>query len=80
MAQFSDQSRSKVTSKFINGISRVLQKLLQYFSGKTIFTFAIPALLLLSVILDLNLNDLESVMLSSGLSLQHYRKLADVFA
>ena len=46
----------------------------------TIFTFAIPALLVLSVILNLNLNDLESVMLSSGTSLQYSHNLADVFA
>ena len=79
MTQFCDQFRSRVTSQFINGISRVLQKLLKCFNGKTIFTFAILALLVLSVIPDLNLNDLESVMLSSGSSLQYCHKLADVF-
>ena len=73
MTQFSDQSKSRVTSQFINAISTVLQKLLQYFHGTIIFMFAMPALLVLSVILDLNLNDLEFVISSScGSSLQYY--------
>ena len=37
-------------------------------------------LLVLSVIIDLNLNDLEFVMSSFGSSLQYYHKLADAFA
>ena len=37
-------------------------------------------LLVLSVIIDLNLNDLESVMSSSVSSLQYHHKLADAFA
>ena len=45
-----------------------------------ISTFAIPALLVLSVILDLNLNGLEFVMLSPASSLQYCHKLADIFA
>ena len=51
MTQFPCQSRSIITSQFINGISPVLQKLLKLFIGITIFTFA---LLILSAILDLN--------------------------
>ena len=34
------QFKSRVTLQFINGISRVLQKLLKYLNGTTIFTFA----------------------------------------
>ena len=51
-------------SQLIKDIPRVLQKLLNYFNGTAISTFF---LLLLAgvrlIILDLNLNDLESVML-----------------
>ena len=71
MTQFSEQFKSRVTSQFINRISRVLQKLLKYFHGTTIFTSAIPLLLVLLAILDSHLKDLESVMLSSGSSLQY---------
>ena len=80
MTQFYDQFKSRVTSQFINGISRVLQELVKYFTGTTIFKFAIPELLVLSVILDLTVKDLESFMLSFGSSLQYCHKLADVFA
>ena len=80
MTQFYDQLKSRVTSQFINGISRVLQELVKYFTGTTIFTFAIPELLVLSVILDLTLKDLESFMLSFGSSPQYCHKLADIFA
>ena len=80
MTQFPEQFKSRVTSQFINCVSRVLQKLLKYFNGTTIFTFAVPGLLVLSVIFYLNLSDLESVMFSFGSSLQYCHKLADVFA
>ena len=36
MTQFSEQFRLRVISQFINGISRVLQKLLKYFNGAAI--------------------------------------------
>ena len=78
MTQLSDHFRSRVTSKFINAILRVLQKLLKYSNDTTVFTFAITALLVLSVILDLHSNDLEFVILPSGSSLQYFHKLADV--
>ena len=54
--------------------------MLQYFHGTTIFTFAISTLLVLSVILDLNLNVLESAKLSSGWSLQYCHELAEGLA
>ena len=68
MIRFSEQFRSRITSQYINSISRVVQKLTKYFHAKTIFTFSIPELLLFYVILDLNLNDLESVMVSSDIN------------
>ena len=52
----------------------------KYFYGTIIFKSEILALLILSAILDLNLNDLESFMLLSRLSLQYCHKLADVSA
>ena len=64
----------------MNGISRFLQNLLKCFNCTTIFKFAIPELLVLSVILDLNLNDLESSILISGSYLKYYHKLADLFS
>ena len=80
MTQFSDQSRSRDTYRYINGISRVLQNLLKYFNRTTIFTFAIPPLLALSVILDLSLNYLESDVSSLDSAIQYCHKLHDVFA
>ena len=43
--KFLDQAKIKDTSKLINGISNVLQKLLKYFNGKTIsisFVLLVP--------------------------------------
>ena len=81
MTRFADQIRLKVKSQSIKSISRGLQKLLMYFNSKLISAFAIPAILVLFVRLYLNLNDSESVKLSSsGSSLQFCHKLADVFA
>ena len=80
MTRFSYQFKSRVTSQFIGFISRVLQKLLKPFNGKTLFTFVILALSVLSIILDLNLNALEFVVLSSGSSLQYSYEKAEVFA
>ena len=45
-----------------------------------ISTFIVPALSVLFIYLDLNLNDLESVKLSFGSSLQYCYKLPDVSA
>ena len=80
MTRVSYQFKSRVTSQFIGFISRVLQKLLKPFNGKTLFTFVILALSVLSIILDLNLNALEFVVLSSGSSLQYSYEKAEVFA
>ena len=59
-----------LTSQLINGISRVLQKLLRYFNGTIISTaFSLLAAGDFSVIFLLDLNDLESAKLSFGSSL-----------
>ena len=60
----------RLTSQIINGISRVLQKLLKYFNGTIISTpFVLPSAGALPVIFILDLNDSESVKLSFGSSL-----------
>ena len=57
-------------SQFINGISRVLQKLLKYFNGTIISTcFVFPLAGVFPVIFTLYLNDSESAKLSFGSSL-----------
>ena len=48
----------RLTSQLINGISRVLQKLLKYFNGTIISTsFVLPAAGVFPVIFILDLND-----------------------
>ena len=58
MAEFSDQVRIRLTSELIEVISRVLQKLLEYFNGTAIFAFIIPRLLDLAKTYNSNLNEL----------------------
>ena len=43
VTQFADQVRMRLISQLINGISRVLQKLLKYFSGISILIFFVPS-------------------------------------
>ena len=69
ITQFSDQVKTSSTSQLIQGISRVLQKLLKYFSGNIISTFTLLAILpslLLSVVLPvifvLKLNESVSLV------------------
>ena len=53
----------------INGISRVLQKLLRYFNGKIILRyFVLPLAGVFTTIFTLDLNDLECTKLSFGSS------------
>ena len=60
----------RLTSQLINGISRVLQKLLKYFNGTIILTsFVLPSVGVFPVIFILDLNDSESVKLTFGSSL-----------
>ena len=52
----------RLISQLINGISRVLQKLLKYFNGTIISTsFVLPSVGVFPVIFILDLNDSESV-------------------
>ena len=69
MTQVDDHVKMGLTSQLINGISRVLQKWLKYFSGTIISTsFVLPWLGVFPVIFILDLNDSESVRLSLGSS------------
>ena len=82
MFQVDDHVKIRLASQLIKGISRVLQKLLKYFSG-TIISTSFSLLLLLGVfpvIFILDLNDSESSILSSGSSLKYCYKLPDAFA
>ena len=59
-----------LTSQFINGTSRVLQKLLKYLNGTIISTsFVLPLSGVFPVIFILDLNDSESTKLLLGSSL-----------
>ena len=63
ITQFSDPVKISSTSQLIKGISRVLQKILKYFSGTIISTFSVsPSSLVLPIIFDLKLN--ESISLA----------------
>ena len=89
ITQFAEHFKKSSTSQLIKGISRVLQKLLNYFSGTIISTLIIPLLLLWPVILVLKLN--KSLALAplkstispslsiSGIFLQYCHRLPDVF-
>ena len=70
----------RLISQLINGISRVLQKLLKYFNGTAVLTsFVFPAAGVLPVILTLYLNVSDSVIGSFGSFLWYCHKLPDVF-
>ena len=43
LKEFSDKLRTRLTSESVNGISRVLQKLLTYFNCIIISTSSVPA-------------------------------------
>ena len=71
-----EQVKSRIISQLINGISRVLQKLLKYFKGTTISTFfVLPSSGVFPVTLILDLNDSDSIILSFGASLYYCHKL-----
>ena len=60
----------RLTSQLVNGISRVLQKLLKCFNGTIISrSFILPPAGVFPVTFDLDLNDLESIKVSFGSSL-----------
>ena len=81
ITQFSEQVETSSTSQLIKGISRVLQKLLKYFSGTIISTFSMsPSSLVLPIIFDLKLSESASLaplnttmspsLFTAGISLQ----------
>ena len=55
--QFSDQVKMRLISQLINGISRVLQKLLKYFNSTIIPTFFCRQHLLQQLFFCLHLNE-----------------------
>ena len=70
ITQSLDHVKMRLISQLINGISSVLQKLLNYFTGTFISTsFVFPLLGVFPVIFTLDLNDSEFAMLSLGSSL-----------
>ena len=75
MIQFADEVRPRIVSKFLSDISRILLNLLKYFNDTVISTFRVPALPVLFIILDLNLNKSQSVLSpSSSSSLEYCNK------
>ena len=67
VTQFADQVRKRLISQLVKSISRVQQKLLNYFNGTATSTsFVLPAAGVFPVILTLNLNDSESVPVEFG--------------
>ena len=61
ITQVDDHVKKRLTSQLINGILRVLQKLLKYFNGTIISTsFILPPAGVLPVIFTLDLNVSES--------------------
>ena len=62
ITQVDGHVKMKLTSQLINGISRVLQKLIKYFNSTIISTsFVLPSAGVLPAIFILDLNDPESV-------------------
>ena len=57
MTQIAGHVKMALISQLINGISRVLWKLLIYYNETAIFAFIMSELLVLSTNFELNLND-----------------------
>ena len=77
MTQFADHISVRLVLQLISSISRVLPIFLMYFNGTAISTCTVT-LAVLFVNLDLNLNDLESVIICfiyTTLSLKYCHKL-----
>ena len=75
--QIGDHEKTKLTLSLINGLSRVLQKLLEYFNDTIISTsFVLPAVGVFPVIFILDLNDSDCVVI---VSLYYCHKLPDIF-
>ena len=70
ITQSLDYVNSRLTSQLINGISRLLQKLLKCFNGTIILTsFVFPSTGVFAVIFTWYLNDSDWIMVSFGTSL-----------
>ena len=74
IAQFADQVTIRLISQLIKSISRVLQKLLNYFNGTANFSFIMRTLLVLSKKFNLYFNDSDSIITLFGLSLENWYK------
>ena len=57
ITQFADQAKIRLISQLINGISRVLQKLIKCLNGTIIWTAFVPSFPVECVIFCLNLNE-----------------------
>ena len=88
--QFSYQVKISSTSQLIKSLSRVLQKLLNYFNGTIISTFSMsPSSLVVPIIFDLKLSEsvllaplkitISPILFTAGISLQYCHKVPDVF-
>ena len=71
ITQFADQVTIRLISQLIKSISRVLQKLLNYFNGTANFSFIMRTLLVLSKKFNLYFNDSDSTITLFGLSLEN---------
>ena len=70
MTQVYDYVKKKLISQLINGISTILQKLLNYFNGTAILTsFVLPSAGIHPVIFILDLNDSEPAKFAFSTSL-----------
>ena len=81
MTQYADQvlvNKFNLTKN--KGISRVFQKMPRDFNDTVIYTPTVPSSPVLFVVLGLTLNDLESIRLSSGSSLQYCHKISDILS
>ena len=75
IAQFADQVTIRLISQLIKSISRVLQKLLNYFNGTANFSFIMRTLLVLSKKFNLYFNDSDSIITLFGISLENWYKV-----
>ena len=75
ITQFADQVTIRLISQLIKSISRVLQKLLNYFNGTANFSSIMRTLLVLSKKFNLYFNDSDSIITLFGLSLENWYKV-----
>ena len=75
ITQFADQVTIRLISKLIESISRVLQKLFNYFNGTANFSFIMRTLLVLSKKFNLYFNDSGSIITLFGLCLKNCYKV-----